>query len=230
MLGLAAGGFVLLLVLAGIVFASGSSTPLSICVATKQGKAIVTPKNGACKTGYSPAEIEKEGPPGPEGKEGREGKEGPVAGSAVVDRIRSAGAIESAPGEISSSETGGNADPVTGGEWTQQAEEDEWLIAQAEVTPPAEACLTGGGHQPGEMELGIFFDGKAVGGIYYPAGDPIGTTVAVDWFAGRGFNGTLLGQSEPKHRTITVRAYDDCEGLHTRFKIDHVGVDVLSVH
>jgi hypothetical protein len=47
----------LLLVVAGVVLASGSSPPEKVCVPTKEGKPVVTPKSGACKTGSTLTEL-----------------------------------------------------------------------------------------------------------------------------------------------------------------------------
>jgi hypothetical protein len=52
----------LVLVIAGVVFASGGSSPANICVPTKEGKTVVTPKKGVCKTGYTLTEVGDENP------------------------------------------------------------------------------------------------------------------------------------------------------------------------
>lgn len=62
------------LAFAGVVLASGSSSSVQICTPSKEGKPIVTPTGGVCKTGYSLTELNKEGR---EGKEGPQGREGP---------------------------------------------------------------------------------------------------------------------------------------------------------
>jgi hypothetical protein len=51
-----------LLAIAGAVMASGSSPPLKVCVAAKEGAGIRTPKGGVCKAGWTLTEVNKEGP------------------------------------------------------------------------------------------------------------------------------------------------------------------------
>lgn len=54
---------------------------IKVCVPTlKEGKPIVTPKLGVCKTGYALSEL----PEGKEGKEGQPGKEGPEGKNAFT--------------------------------------------------------------------------------------------------------------------------------------------------
>jgi hypothetical protein len=65
----------LLVACAGTALASGG-TP--ICIPTKEGKAIVTPIKGVCKTGYTLRELGAEGKEGAAGKTGPEGNQGPA--------------------------------------------------------------------------------------------------------------------------------------------------------
>lgn len=85
--------FGLLLVLAvalgtaGVVLATESSPPAKVCVPTKAGKPLVTPKSGACKNGYTLTEVGGHessagatgptGPSGPPGYSGVTGATGP---------------------------------------------------------------------------------------------------------------------------------------------------------
>ena len=55
-------------ILANVALASGGT---KVCVPSRQGRSILTPKNGACRKGYTLTEL------GAEGKEGKEGKPGP---------------------------------------------------------------------------------------------------------------------------------------------------------
>src|SRR5271165_5883493 len=66
-----------------IAIKADSSPPLKVCIATKEGKAIVTPKHGVCAKGYTLTEVNKEGP---EGKQGEPG----ASGSSIVAHLRSA--------------------------------------------------------------------------------------------------------------------------------------------
>lgn len=83
------------------------------------------------------------GAPGAPGATGPAGATG-ASGTTVVARIRSAGAVMT-----TSTNPGNNptfsADPLTGGEWTQGAEElDEMGISAVEVTTPSEATCSAG--------------------------------------------------------------------------------------
>ena len=49
---------------------------IALCVPKKEGAALVTPKHGACKKGYSLNTVSMEGKPGAAGKPGAEGKAG----------------------------------------------------------------------------------------------------------------------------------------------------------
>ena len=53
-----------------------SSPPLKVCVAAKEGKPVVTPKEGVCKRNYTLTEANKEGPEGKEGQQGPPGESG----------------------------------------------------------------------------------------------------------------------------------------------------------
>ena len=66
-------GATLLLILAGTVIASGSPTPLKVCVPVKEGKPIATPKGGVCKAGATLVELGAEGPRGEAGAPGAPG-------------------------------------------------------------------------------------------------------------------------------------------------------------
>src|SRR4030088_437958 len=62
-----------------VAFASGGGT--QVCVPTASNKALVTPKGGVCKAGYTLKEV------GVEGKEGPPGKEGPAGQARAYARI-----------------------------------------------------------------------------------------------------------------------------------------------
>jgi hypothetical protein len=62
-----------------VAFASGGAT--QVCVPTASNKALVTPKGGVCKAGYTLKEV------GVEGKEGPPGKEGPAGQARAYARI-----------------------------------------------------------------------------------------------------------------------------------------------
>ncbi len=50
--------------IAGAILAGGKSSPESVCVPTEGGQGVVTPKHGACKSGYTLTGVGREGPDG----------------------------------------------------------------------------------------------------------------------------------------------------------------------
>ncbi|HUB10061.1 MAG TPA: hypothetical protein VMB50_23860 [Myxococcales bacterium] len=80
-----------------VLASAATAAGVKVCIPSKEGKPIITPKAGVCKTGYTMTEFGgagegkegkegppgkegapgKEGPPGKEGKEGKQGKQGP---------------------------------------------------------------------------------------------------------------------------------------------------------
>ena len=70
-----------LLAMAGTATAGG----IKLCVPKKEGSAVLTPKHGKCKKGYTLTSAEGEGQggkQGPEGKPGPKGEPGPKANQA----------------------------------------------------------------------------------------------------------------------------------------------------
>lgn len=199
-----------LLVGAAVVMATGSSQPLELCVPAKEGGAIKTTKEGACKSGFTLTEVNKEGPEGKAGPEGKSGPEGPSSPS-VVARARSTAAIVPTgypPVEI----------PMTANVFTQQAGED--LIAyggEAVITRPAgENCSTW---------ATVYVAGHAVAKVEEETnGGPAETrTAQVEAEPGR--NSFVFEPGTTRTDTLTARVYGTCP--HEEFTIDSLAVDVI---
>jgi hypothetical protein len=79
-------GLAVALVMALTAGSAAAAGGIQICVPAKEGKPIVTPKGGGCKSGYTETELGaegKEGPQGERGPEGPEGKQGPEGSSGL---------------------------------------------------------------------------------------------------------------------------------------------------
>jgi hypothetical protein len=222
----------LLLVASGVVMASGSSGPITVCVPAKAGKPIVTPKAGVCKPGYTLTEVGKEGSEGRQGPEGKEGK-GP---STIVDRARSVGPV------VASARPAREPDPLTESTWTQDAEELEEFAGQVTMTSPAYNACVPPEHQLATGTVEIELDGRPIGssGDDFGASEPKTTTLTIGFEpANEGQEAGGLGQQwlyEPgkeTDRTLTARAWDDCGegGGHAtgHFTADSISVDVIGV-
>jgi hypothetical protein len=232
------------LIVTGVVLASGGTTPLKVCVATKEGKPILTPKGGACRTGYVLTEVKegpegrpghegpqgKEGPPGtPGGPPGPEGKEGPAGGSNVRLRVRSIGSRNT------ETEPNHQIDPLEDASWTQDTNEPDELIGQATVTKPsAQECTeyTGSDSRPGVGWVDILVDGQRRGAVELFArtvGEPETETTVIAWF-----EPWLFEPAEPTSHTITAELHDGCgtrEGkAGGHFTAKAISVDVLKFH
>lgn len=66
----------LMLSVLSVLVASAAASGIAVCVPAKEGKPIVTPVKGACKTGYTRQELGKEGKEGAPGNEGPKGTQG----------------------------------------------------------------------------------------------------------------------------------------------------------
>lgn len=206
---------------------TGSSAPLKVCVPTKEGKGLVTPKAGACKKGYTLEEVNREGP------EGREG----APGSTIVARVRSDGSVESTTQPTTVS------DPVSGGKWTQALDEPEQLIGEVTLTKPGWEEGTSGSctsrHQlDANLHVEILLNGVLKGVVEARNAEQPGMpeTVPIDWITGLGgaASGWLYEPATATSQTLTVLAKDECgyEGgtSSAHFTVDSVSIDVIGVH
>jgi hypothetical protein len=213
----------LFIVLGGSAIAAvkaGSSTPLKVCVPAKEGKPIVTPKAGVCKTGYTLSEVNKEGSEGP-------------AGSVVVDRIRLATPISTVTSEQSVTV------PLANASWPQAADEDQQLIGKVVATTPSWEECTFTGYRTAPLTLEI--DGKVASQFAF---EPETATSAahIPWQSGQDEGYVEKGgdwanverarwleaPSATTTHTLTLKASDQCtKGGH--FTIDSVSIDVIGV-
>jgi hypothetical protein len=96
------GSMVLAFVVVGLMLVAGtgaaSAAGLKLCVPSKEGKPLVTPKAGVCKTGYTLTELGAEGKQGPAGPQGAPGKEGAVGAQGATGKEGPLGA-QGAPGK-----------------------------------------------------------------------------------------------------------------------------------
>jgi Collagen triple helix repeat (20 copies) len=167
----------------------------------------------------------EKGATGNEGAVGKEGPQGPpgASGTTIVARARSAGAVTSVTETLT-------ADPLTGGMWTQGAEELDQLVLKIELTVPSEAECT---HKIGEHSFTvpqghatIQVDGKQQTEIGLAA-SPSEKTETVEG------SSWLFEPGNATSHTLTAELTDQCgvgggnSGGH--FKIDSISIDVLGV-
>ena len=85
------------------------------------------------------------GPSGPPGSAGKEGQQGAL-GTTIVDRIRSISLVETATGSEAKGEIAGTGDALSGGTFTQGADEVDQIVGQLTFTAPAMThCTEGAG-------------------------------------------------------------------------------------
>ena len=187
------------------------------------GQAGAAGQAGAPGVPGSAGTAGEKGATGNEGPSGKPGEPGPpgASGTTIVARARSAGAITSA------TETP-TADPLTGGAWTQGAEELDQLVLKIELTVPSEAECT---HKIGEHSFTvpqghatIQVDGKQQTEIGLAA-SPSEKTETVEG------SSWLFEPGKATSHTLTAELTDQCgvgggnSGGH--FKIDSISIDVL---
>jgi hypothetical protein len=220
--------------LAGAVIASGGTTPLSVCVATKEGKPITTLKAGVCKAGYTLHEIGAEGaqgepgPSGPQGEPGAQGEPGPTgaSGSDITARVHLSEPFTTAKAPAALS--------LTGSSWTQGAEEVDQLVGQVGVNIPNRGeCSSSPEGAPAFLHIFVLLDGTKVGeagGFNVTSGQQ---TLPVEWVSPNVASKWLLESGTPTTHAITIRAEDTCGGAgegHSskHFVINSVAVDVIA--
>jgi hypothetical protein len=194
------------------------------------------------------------GAPGATGSEGKAGAdgiagpEGPIgeSGTTVDARVRIAAATASATTEG----LGGNV-ALTGGSWTQGAQELDQLVGEVEMTVPPEATCTET-HQnesfPGRATVHLLLDGTLVGvaastpprgpnntdlvPIQWSNGSPaVGGSHLLEFFEVRSSALPVWEPGADTSRTLTAAAADNCgddggsSGGH--FTVDSIKVDVL---
>ena len=212
----------MLVAIAALVVALGGSAvaaihdisrgPIKVCVPAVGGKPVLTPKLGVCKPNYTLTEVGHEG---------------------VVDLARptSVGAVEAVttPATV--------PDPLTGGTWTQGAEELNVVTGELVVTTPTTAeCTEGGGPASGDAEL--LLDGRLIAQAQLPPNEATPRTATVQFASGaaaQGFGSPfwVFKPGTATSHTLTVRIYDLCGvfgGLSTaHFTVDSVSLDVTGL-
>lgn len=111
----------LLLVVAGVVMASGSSSPAKVCVASKAGKPVLSPGNGVCKKGYTLTKVSvgatglagATGPAGAQGPQGPASPQGP-AGDNGMNGTNGATGATGATGETGDAGTPAESEVMAG--------------------------------------------------------------------------------------------------------------------
>jgi hypothetical protein len=196
-----------------------------------------TGPTGATGTQGVTGQAGSTGPSGAQGSTGPTGAEG-ASGSSVVARIRSVAALTTTSTEQANPTFVG--DPLTGGTWTQRANELNQFVGQVTLTIPPEANC-GGSTYPVAVEL--LLDGSLVGGTYGFSGKTEGTeTHSIGWIktvpTGGPFYYSWPGETVPPwlyepgkdtSHLLTAKVADDCTvGGHAT--IQSISVDVVGVH
>ncbi len=70
--------------LSSFFVSAANAATLKLCMPKAEGSALLTPKHGKCKRGYTLTNLSTEAKPGPQGKEGAAGKEGKAGAEGKV--------------------------------------------------------------------------------------------------------------------------------------------------
>jgi hypothetical protein len=163
------------------------------------------------------------GPPGPTGERGPTGAAG---GASIVARVRSVGPVTTVTGGE------GVEDPLTGGSWTQQAQElNSFQVGEVTFTRPSEQKCGPSGGPIAVVE--IFLDGRKVGQA--SSGEKLGTeTWAIFWqFQPAGNEPWLPEPGKATSHTFTARTKDHCpnesETPPFHYTTSSISIDVIGV-
>ena len=199
-------------------------------------------KGPAGRTGANGAPGQA-GPAGPPGKEGQPGASSTsvvvgASGMSVVARARSVAPVETSSTEASTPTFA--SDPLTGGSWTQHANELDQLVGQVTLTLPTEASCEGGNYP---VAVEILLDGTVVGGASANTGATEKTeTVSIGWTKKALPSGAFSDEwpedvspwlyepgTDTSH-TLTAQVADVCQPPSDgHAKIQSISVDVLGV-
>jgi hypothetical protein len=214
----------------GLTGAAGAAGPLG-----KQGPTGAS--GGAGANGATGAE----GHAGVEGASGEPGKDG----TSVLARVRSAAPVVTAS-TTPTSNPSFTEDPLTGGEWTQGAEELEQRVASVEMTAPSEStCENAVPYGRAQAVVYILLNGQVAGVTEFPTeGASYTASKPVTWGSG-GLTGayaayfakpakeeqpTLWEPGAAVTRTVTAEVADSCgngggaSGGH--FTVNSIKLDV----
>jgi hypothetical protein len=116
--------------------------------------------------------------------------------------------------------------PLSGGTWTQHAQELNELVGQVKITAPAiSECQTEGvKNGPGSLRLEIDLDGNPTVTVGASAGEGERTIRGV--FGGEPW---LFEAAANTAHTLTAKASDECRGGGGHFSVSSVAVDVVGL-
>ena len=151
-------------------------------------------------------------------------QQGGTGGSAVVARIRSTGAQ-------ATTESAANY-PVTGGSWTQAADEIDTLHGVVDITVPSfvdcalYSQVIGQNIPPGSGSIGVYVDGNLVGS-YATDSDGVNGKYPITF-------SELFEPGSSTSHTVTAQIQDNCEAPTLQdlqhFTINSLAIDVVGVH
>jgi hypothetical protein len=168
------------------------------------------------------------GPAGPQGAQGAKGDAGPPgqfpANAMFVyraARVLSTASVQTISG-TQSEPAGYGADlPISGGSWTQAADETDSFAGTVEATWPAD-CSSGGDFSA--VYITVLADGKSVAGTGAETAEHPGVTYKFDLFA----NAPLFEPGQEMSHTVAVKVHDACDtGQH--FTIKNLKMNVIGV-
>lgn len=136
-----------------------------------------------------------------------------LGSNSVVARIRSTGPIETGDG----GEANPVSIPVSGGEWTQQANEIDVLFGEITYTQPP-VCTSG------FLVVETRFNGEPVDVDSY--NDDPGLTLTEPFARSRPF-AFEPGTDTP--RTLELRAYDECDNAGEEYTIQSIAANVVAI-
>ncbi len=177
-----------------------------------------------------------QGAAGKEGAPGKEGQPGPpgALGTTIVVRAHAQSAIATSTAPEGSATYAIATDPLTGGTWTQAANELDQVFPDYTITtPPRASCSrktpTGGALVQIEILLnGVHLDTYALGN------NTTEETFTFDPIQEASFIPLFPPGSKEVAQTLTVMIGDDCgwEGGNSggHFTVDSVELDVLGAH
>jgi hypothetical protein len=170
------------------------------------------------------------GAAGATGPTGERGPTGAAGGSSIVARIRSAGPVTTVTGG------GGVEDPLTGGTWTQQAEElNSFQVGEVTATalgePASQVCRPSTARPTAVVD--IFLDGQNAGKASFNSTNSGPQTELISWQLGRHTPWLLEPRTATSH-TLTARAENkgcpnQSETPPYQYTINSVSSDVIGV-
>ena len=164
------------------------------------------------------------GDAGPQGERGGQGDRGPqgergAAGTALAARVRSSSEVSTG-----SASPPGEAWPLTGNFWTQQAGETELMLGQVRVRHPS-AC-DGADQYPGYASVNVLIDGDYVGSAYVGFYQGIAgktQTIGLYFYP----MGGMMAPDANANHIMTAKVADFCTGAGQDFTFESFKVDII---